>query len=260
MKRFLTIGCLLLFANLAAAEVKTEAVDYKFDGVTLKGHVFYDAAAKEKRPGVVVVHEWWGLNEYAKTRAKMLAELGYVAFCADMYGDGAVTEHPMKAGEMATTVRKNKDVWLGRANAAIEALQKRPEVDPHKLAIMGYCFGGTTALQVALTGNPDVKAAISFHGALPAVTADDAKKVKAKVLICHGADDTFIKEEAVAGLKAAFDAAKVDYDFQSYPGAVHSFTVKGADEKNIKGMAYNEEADKKSWAAMQKVLKEAFAK
>ncbi|QEL13171.1 dienelactone hydrolase family protein [Limnoglobus roseus] len=260
MKRVVSLICLVLLANLSPAAVKDHPIDYKFDGVTLKGHLFYDDAVKGPLPGVVVVHEWWGLDEYAKKRATMVAELGYVAFCADMYGDGAVTEHPMKAGEMAGMVRKNKDVWLGRANAAIETLQKQPQVDPKKIAIMGYCFGGTTSLMVALSGHADVKAAVSFHGALPAVTADDAKKVKAKVLVCHGADDSFIKDEAVAGFKKAFDDAKVHYEFESYPGAVHSFTVKGAEDRGIKGMAYNEEADKKSWASMQKVLKEAFAK
>ena len=260
MKRILSLGCVLMLANLSFAEVKTKAVDYKFDGVTLKGFLAYDDAAKEKRPGVVVVHEWWGLNDYAKKRATMLAELGYVAFCADMYGNGDVTEHPMKAGEMATMVRKNKDVWLGRAKAAIETLQHQEQVDAKKIAIMGYCFGGTTSIQIALTGHEDVKAAISFHGALPTPTAEEAKKIKCKVLICHGADDTFIKDETIAKLKAAFDEAKVAYTFESYPGAVHSFTVKEADAKNLKGMAYNEAADKKSWESMQKVLKEAFGK
>ncbi len=260
MNRVFSLGCLLLLANLSAAAVKDHPIDYQFDGVTLKGHLFYDEAVKGPLPGVVVVHEWWGLDDYAKKRAMMVAELGYVAFCADMYGDGKVVDHPKEAGEMSGMVRKNKDVWLGRAKAAIETLQKQPQVDPKKIAIMGYCFGGTTALQVALAGVPDVKAAISFHGALPAIKADDVNKVTAQVLVCHGADDAFIKEEVVAGFKKAFDDAKVPYTFESYPGAVHSFTVKGADDRGIKGMAYDEAADKKSWASMQKVLKETFAK
>jgi dienelactone hydrolase len=260
MNRILSLGCLLLLANFSAAEVKTKAIDYTFDGVTLKGMLAYDDAAQGKRPGVVVVHEWWGLNEDAKNRAKMLAGLGYVALCADMYGDGMVTEHPMKAGEMAGTVRKNIDVWRGRANAAIATLQKQEQVDAKNIAIMGYCFGGSTALQVALSGHGDVKAAISFHGALPTPTAEDAKKIKAKVLVCHGADDAFIKDEVIAKFKAALDEAKAPYTFESYPGAKHSFTVKGIDEKNVKGLEYNAEADKKSWEAMQKTLKEAFGK
>lgn len=260
MKRFLSLGCLLMLANLSLAEVKTKPVDYTYDGTTFKGFVVYDDAAKEKRPGVVVVHEWWGLNDYAKKRAEMLAKLGYVAFCADMYGDGAVTEHPTKAREMATAARKNKDAWLGRAKAAIETFQKQEQVDPKQIAIMGYCFGGSTALLVALGGHEDVKAAISFHGALPTPTAEEVKKVKAKILVCHGADDPFIAEEIVTKFKAAFDDAKVPYTFESYPDTVHSFTVKEADAKEIKGMAYNEAADKKSWASMQKVLKEAFGK
>ncbi len=260
MKRFLSLGCVLVFANLSVAEVKTNAVEYTYDGVTCKGFVAWDDAVKGKRPGVVVVHEWWGLNEDAKNRAKMLAGLGYVALCADMYGDGALTEHPSKAGEMATAVRKNADTWRGRAKAAIEKLQSHEDVDPRRIAIMGYCFGGSTAIQIALTGHPDVKAAISFHGALPTPTVDEAKKIKCKVLVCHGADDTFIKDETIAKFKAAFDEAKVPYTFESYPGAKHSFTVKGIDDKAVKGLEYNAEADKKSWESMQKVLKEAFAK
>lgn len=260
MKRFLALGGLLLFANLSNAEVKLKPVEYTFDGVTCKGFVAADDAAKEARPGIVVVHEWWGLNEDAKNRAKMLAELGYVALCADMYGDGALTEHPSKAGEMATAVRKNAETWRGRAKAAIETLQKQDGVDPKRIAIMGYCFGGSTSIQIALTGHPDVKAAISFHGALPTPTAEEAKKIKCKVLVCHGADDTFIKDETIAKFKAAFDEAKVPYTFESYPGAKHSFTVKGIDDKAVKGLEYNAEADKKSWESLQRVLKEAFAK
>jgi dienelactone hydrolase len=260
MKRLLSLAMLVFTTNFASAEVKTKAIDYTFDGVVCKGFVAWDDAVKGRRPGVVVVHEWWGLNEDAKDRAKMLAGLGYVAFCADMYGDGALTEHPSKAGEMATAVRKNIDTWRGRAKAAIEKLQSHENVDPKKIAIMGYCFGGSTSLQIAMTGHPDVKAAISFHGALPTPTVKDAKKIKCKVLVCHGADDGFIKEETITKFKAAFDEAKVDYAFESYPGAKHSFTVKGIDDKAVKGLEYNAEADKKSWDSLQKVLKEAFGK
>lgn len=259
MKRLLSIGCLLMLCNLASAVVKTQAVEYSFDGVVCKGFVAYDDAVQEKRPGVVVVHEWWGLNEDAKNRAKMLAGLGYVALCADMYGEGQLTEHPSKAGEMATAVRKNIETWRGRAKAAIEKLQSHEKVDPKRIAIMGYCFGGSTALQIAMTGHPDIKAAISFHGALPTPTVDEAKKIRCRVLICHGADDSFIKEETISKFKSALDEAKVNYTFESYPGAKHSFTVKGIDDKAVKGLEYNEEADKRSWASLQKLLKEVFA-
>ncbi len=260
MKRSLALGCLLMLANLSSAEIKSKAIDYQHEGVTCKGVLFYDDAATESRPGVVVVHEWWGLNDYAKKRGEMLAKLGYVAFCADMYGEGAVTEHPMKAGEMASMVRKNAASWRGRALAAIEVLQKQKGVNAKKIAIMGYCFGGSTAIQMALTGHPDLKAAISFHGALPTPTVEAAKKVRCPVLVCHGADDAFIPEATIAKFRKAFDDAEVKYTFESYPGAVHSFTVKEADEKMIKGMAYNEAADKKSWESMQKLLKDVFAK
>ncbi len=260
MKSLASLGCLLLLTQFSTAEIKTKAVDYTADGVTCKGFVAWDDAIQGKRPGVVVVHEWWGLNEDAKNRAKMLAGLGYVALCADMYGDGALTEHPSKAGEMASAVRKNIDSWRGRAKAAIEKLQSHENVEKNKIAIMGYCFGGSTSLQIAMTGHPDVKAAISFHGALPTPTVEEAKKIQCKVLVCHGADDSFIEEETIAKFKSAFNEAKVDYTFESYPGAKHSFTVKGIDDKAVKGLEYNAEADKKSWDSMQKVLKEAFGK
>jgi dienelactone hydrolase len=258
MRRLLTLAAMLMLSPFALGEVKTQAIDYQFDGITLKGFLAYDEATKDKRPGVVVVHEWWGLNDYAKSRAKMLAELGYVAFCADMYGNGDVTDHPKKAGELATLVRKNADVWRGRAMAAIKTLQAQP--DAKQIAILGYCFGGSTALQVALSGAADVKAAISFHGALPTPSADDVKAVKCKVLVCHGADDKFIPDATIEKFKSAFDTAKVPYTFESYPGAVHSFTVKEADKVGNPGMKYNEAADQKSWAAMKATLKEAFAK
>ena len=222
--------------------------------------VYYDDATADKRPGVMVVHEWWGLNDYAKHRAEMLAKLGYVALACDMYGDAKNTEHPEDARKMAPEVRMNKDVWMGRANAGLKVLKDHKVCDPKKLAVMGYCFGGTTSLNIALAGTEDVLAVVSFHGALPAPTADEVKKVKAKVVVCHGADDPFIPADAVAKFKKAFDDAGVKYTFEAYPGAVHSFTVKDSEKKMLTGMAYNQAADEKSWATMQAAFKEVFGK
>ena len=243
----------------AVAAVKTQTVEYTYAETKLKGFLAYDDAVKEKRPGVLVVHEWWGLDDYAKMRAEMLAKLGYVAFCPDMYGDGKATEHPKEANEMASSVRKNVKVWQGRAAAGLKVLAEQPQVDATKLAAIGYCFGGATALQLAYTG-ADLKAVVTFHAALPAPSDAEAKAVKGKVLVNHGADDFFIKPEAITAFKAKLEAAKVPLQFESYPGAVHSFTVKGADKKEIKGMAYNAEADEKSWAAMLKVFGDVFGK
>jgi dienelactone hydrolase len=249
----------LLLAGTAGAAVKTKDIEYDHGGTKFKGYLAYDDAAKEKRPGVLVVHEWWGLDDYAKRRATQLAELGYVAFCPDMYGGGKVVEHPKEAGKMAQTVRMNVKDWQERAAAGLKVLTSQEQVDATKLAAIGYCFGGSTCLQLAYTG-ADLKAVVTFHAALPTPTPDQAKAIKAKVLVCHGADDKFIPQDAIDKFKAALDAAKVDYKFESYPGAVHSFTVKEADAKKIDGMAYNEAADKKSWQQMQDLFKTTLGK
>lgn len=259
MRAFFTLGLMMLLGSTAQAELKTETIDYKFDGVTLKGYVAYDAKLTGKRPAVLIVHEWWGLNDYAKKRANMLAEMGYVAFCVDMYGDGKTTEHPQQAGEMATLVRKNLDVWRGRATAGLKVLTDMPQVDKSKVAAIGYCFGGSTALQLAYSG-ADLVAVATFHAALPTPSAEEAKSIKAKVLICTGADDTFIPEASITKFKTALTEAKVPLQFESYPGAVHSFTVKGIDEKKIPGIAYNEAAEQKSWASMKELFQATLGK
>jgi dienelactone hydrolase len=239
--------------------VKTKKVEYKFDGITFIGELAWDDASTEKRPGVLVVHEWWGLNDYAKMRAQQLAKMGYVAFACDMYGGGKVVDHPKDAGEMATSVRKNVDIWRGRAKEAFKVLTDFELTDKTRCAAMGYCFGGTTAIQLAASG-ADLKAVVTFHSALPKLSADDAKAIKAKVLVCHGADDKFIMPDAITGFKKALEEAKVPLDFQEYKGAVHSFTVKGADDHKIDGMAYNKDADEKSWASMKALFADVFKK
>jgi len=250
---------MLLVAGLASAAVKTSKVEYEVDGTKHIGYLAYDDAAKGKQPGVLVFHEWWGLDDYAKKRAEQLAGLGYVAFCADMYGEGKVTEHPKDAGKMAQAVRMNAKVWLSRAEAALKKLQSFEGLDKDKIAAIGYCFGGSTALTLAYSGAP-IKAVTTFHAALPTPSAEQAKAIKAQILVCHGADDFFIPKEAIEKFKAALDGAKVKYHFESYPGTVHSFTVPGADKKEIKGMAYNEEADKKSWQQMRDLFKETLGR
>src|SRR5262245_4840688 len=184
----------LLAGATARAEVKTKTVTYTHDGVTLKGYLAWDDAIKGKRPGVLVVHEWWGLNDYAKKRAEQLAGLGYVAFAPDMYGEGKSTTSTKEAGAMAGEVRKDPKVWLGRALAGLKILQDHELVDAKKIASIGYCFGGSTSLQLAHAG-ADLACIVSFHGALMPPTEEQVKGIKAKILICHGAADSFIKEE-----------------------------------------------------------------
>ena len=249
----------LLGVGSIDAGVKTKTIEYDHDGTKFVGFLAYDDATNDKRPGVLVVHEWWGLNEYAKKRATMLAEMGYVAFCPDMYGNGQVTEHPKEAGKMAQTVRMNVATWQARAKAGLKVLTSQEQTDTKNLAAIGYCFGGSTALQLAYVGS-DLKAVCTFHAALPTPTDEQAKAIKAKILICHGADDAFISKESIEKFKKGLDHAKAKYQFESYPGAVHSFTVPEADKKELKGMAYNEAADKKSWQQMKDLFKEAFGK
>jgi dienelactone hydrolase len=253
----LTLTLVLTLPGLAA--VQTKDMTYEFDGVKFNGQLVWDDAVQGKRPGVLVVHEWWGLDDYAKGRAKQLAGMGYVAFACDMYGNGKHVDHPMDAQGLATSVRKNVDVWRGRALAALKVLAENEHVDSSKLAAIGYCFGGSTCLQLAYSG-ADLKAIATFHAALPTPKPEEAKAVKPKVLVCHGADDEFIPPDAIDKFKAALKDAGKDLRFESYPGAVHSFTVPGADKHMIKGMAYNADADKKSWAAMTALFEETLKK
>jgi len=253
----LAVAMIAASAVAARAEVKTRTISYEYGGVTFKGHLAWDAAAEGKRPGVLVVHEWWGLNDYARKRAEQLAGLGYVAFACDMYGEGKHTEHPNEAGQFAGEVRKNVKVWQGRAQAALKVLTEQPQVDADKLAAIGYCFGGSTALQLAYTG-ADLKAVVTFHAALPVPDAEQSKAIKAKLLICHGAADRFIPEETAAKFRAALEEAKVDYAMVYLGNAKHSFTVKDIDAKGVNGLAYNAEADRRSWQYMRLLFNEVF--
>jgi dienelactone hydrolase len=253
----LATAVLLICVSTIQAEVRTKTVDYSFDGVNLKGHLAWDDAVQGKRPTVLVVHEWWGLNDYAKKRAEKLAALGYVALACDMYGEGKFTVHPEEAGKMAGEVRKNMKTWQGRAQAALKVLQDHELVDARRVAAIGYCFGGATALELAYTG-ADLAAVVTFHGALPVPDPEQAKAIKAKVLICHGALDSFIPEATIQKVRDAFEKAKVDYEMNYYGGAVHSFTVPEADKAGMKGIAYNAPADHRSWKSMLRLFDEVF--
>jgi dienelactone hydrolase len=242
---------------VARAEVKTKMISYEYGAMTFKGHLAWDDAAQGKRPGILVLHEWWGLNDYARKRAEQLAGLGYVAFAGDMYGEGKTTEHPKEAGQFATEVRSNVAVWQGRARAALKVLAEQPQVDAGKLAAIGYCFGGSTALELAYTG-ADLKAVATFHAALPVPDAEQARAIKAKVLVNHGAADKFIPEETAVKFRTALEEAKVDYTMVYHGGAVHSFTVRGIEQRNVPGLAYNAQADHRSWEYMLLLFRDVF--
>jgi dienelactone hydrolase len=259
LRLLLPVLLLAADAGLAHGAVVVQRIKYRYGGVTLQGFLAWDNAIQGKRPGVLVVHEWWGLNEYAEKRAKDLAKLGYVAFAADMYGEGKTTEHPKEAMQFAGEVRKNVKVWQGRARAGLKILRDNPHVDPDRLAAIGYCFGGSTALELAYSG-ADLKAVVTFHAALPVPDPEQAKAIKAKVMICHGAADKFIPEDTIQKFRAALEEARVDYQMIYFGGAVHSFSVPGADRHKLPGIAYNAEADRRSWRYMQVLFREVFGK
>jgi dienelactone hydrolase len=250
------VAALLIVAwsGAAHAAVKLEPVEYKQGDVTLKGQLAYDDAAKDKRPGVIVVHEWWGLNDYAKKRATMLAEAGYVALAVDMYGDGKTTVHPEDAGAWATAVRANAKTGMDRFMAGYNLLKSNPHVDPAHISAIGYCFGGGVVLTAALSGAP-LDAVVSFHGSLP--TDPATGKVTARILACHGAADPFSTPEQVAGFMKVVTDAGADWQFVFYANAKHSFTNPNAGSYGMPQLEYNANADKRSWAAMLNFLAES---
>ncbi|WP_299896635.1 dienelactone hydrolase family protein [uncultured Aquimarina sp.] len=246
-------------SNYKTIQVKGEEVTYASDSTSLKGYIAFDENNKEKRPGILVIHEWWGHNEYVRERADMLASLGYTALAVDMYGDGKLAEHPDDAMKFAGSVMKNLPEAEARFNAAIELLKKHESVDGEKIAAIGYCFGGSVALAMANSG-ADLDAVAAFHsGVSLSIMPND--KLKARVLVCNGADDPFIKEETVTVFKTAMDSIGATYEYISYPGVKHSFTSKAADanaEKFNLALAYDAEADEKSWNSLQELLAETF--
>jgi dienelactone hydrolase len=253
LKTLAFIFSMLCMAAVAGAEVRLDPVEYKQGDTTLRGWIAYDTAAKDKRPGVIVVHEWWGLNDYSKMRAKMLAEAGYVAFAADMYGDGKVTEHPQEAGEWSGAFAKNKEMAAARFHAALAQFKADSHVDPEHIAAIGYCFGGSVVLGMAMDG-ADLDGVASFHGGLPVEPASG--KITASILVCHGAADAFATHEQIQTFQKNLADAGADFEFISYGNAKHSFTNPGADKRGIPGLAYNEKADKRSWQTLLGFLAE----
>jgi dienelactone hydrolase len=253
------LAVVLLFASAVEAAVQTKKITYKHGDLICQGFLAWDDAIQGTRPGVLVVHEFWGLNEYARSRAEQLAKLGYIAFAADMYGEGKTAAHPMEASQMAGKVRANVEDWRKRATEALDVLKAQPQCDKTKLAAIGYCFGGSTALQLAYSG-ADLKAVVTFHAALMPPTPEEAKNIKATILVCNGADDSFIMPDAIKKFRDALDKAGVKYEFVNYPGAHHSFTVPDADKHNNPNMKYDKKADEDSWQRMKALFAEKFGK
>ena len=258
----LLLGLFVMAASVEGA-VQSKKVTYKHGDVDCYGYLAWDDAIEGPRPGVLVFHEFWGLDDYAKRRVDQLAKLGYVACAADLYGVGKLVYHPKDASAMSGQIRSNAEDWKKRGVEALEVLKAQPQCDPTKLAAIGYCLGGSTVQQLAFAGT-DLKAVVSFHGGLIVPTADQVKAVKSAILICHGADDPLIPADKVKEFRGALDKNGGKYTFKAYEGARHSFTVPEADataEKfKLDGLRYNKAADETSWDDMRALFKETLGK
>ncbi len=242
---------LLALATPTLAEVETRTLRYRDGDVELVGMLARDPAFEGPRPAVLLVHEWWGLNPYARRRARQLAALGYVTLAVDMYGEGRATQHPEQARTWVSEVTANVETWRRRAALGLARLRAQPGVDAQRVFAIGYCFGGSTVLQLAWSG-ADLAGVVTFHGgAVPIPTPAEARGARARVLLLEGAEDPFVPPGHFEKLRGVLDAAGVEHELVLYPGAKHSFSSKEADTRGIDGIAYDPEADRKSWARMR---------
>jgi dienelactone hydrolase len=252
----IAMGVLLMSLGIQA-KIVTKDVVYKDGDTTLEGFLAYDDSMKGPRPGVLVVHAWMGLGEQVKRRCRMLAEMGYVAFAADVYGKGVRPSTRGEAAKLAGGYKADRPLLRRRVRVALEQLAEKPRVDPGKLAAIGYCFGGTAVLELARSG-ADVRGTVSFHGGLDSLHPEDARNIKGRVLVLHGADDPTISAADEAAFRDELRKAAVDWEMVYYGGAVHSFTDPYAGHDNSKGAAYNARADEWSWRAMRTFLQDLF--
>jgi len=253
----LATAVVLLSLSPNSATVKTREIEYRQGETALQGFVAWDDAARGRRPGVLVVHEWWGLNEHARNQARRLAEAGYVGFALDMYGKGKVTTHPQDAQALVSEVTKDPAVLAARFNAALEQLKRDPHVDTTRIAAIGYCFGGAVVLGMARAG-ADLAAVVTFHGALATTSPAQPGKVKARVLVLAGGADPFVPPEQLEAFKREMQAAGARFEVTTYPGAKHGFTNPDAAKYGMPQLAYDAAADRESWAAMLKLFREIW--
>ena len=247
----LTLG----IALTAQAQIHTETIEYKQGDAVLEGYLAYDSSIKGPRPGVLIVHQWKGLTDYEKKRAEMLARLGYTAFALDIYGKGIRPKSNQEAGAQAGKYKSNRDLLRARVQAGLAVLQRHELTDPRRVAAIGYCFGGTTVIELARSG-ADIAGVVSFHGGLDSPHPEDGKNIKCKVLALQGADDPFVPAKDLAAFEDEMRQAKVDWQLVKYGGAVHSYTEKEAGNNPQAGAAYNEKADRRSWEAMKEFFGE----
>jgi dienelactone hydrolase len=245
-------------ANPAYSEIKTADVIFTAGQVESHSFLAYDEHALGRRPGVLVVPEWWGLNDYTRTRARMLARLGYTALAVDIYGGGKLTRDPAQAKAWATQLETgDRSELRRRIAAALARLKSDPRADPARTAAIGYCFGGTTVLELARSG-ADLESVVSFHGHLATSAPAQAGAVKARILVCVGADDPFVPPDQVEAFEREMKAAAAHWEVNVYSGAQHAFTNPGANQYRVPGLAYNRDADQSSWDAMQDFFKQTL--
>ncbi|WP_016952472.1 dienelactone hydrolase family protein [Anabaena sp. PCC 7108] len=253
---FFTPVVMLLSAGDVLAAIRTQNIEYKQGNTILEGYLAYDDAIKGKRPGVLVVHDWTGLQTFTKKRTEQLAKLGYVAFAADIYGKGVRPKNQQESGTQATIYRQDRKLLRQRVTAGLQVLQNYQLTDPKRIAAIGYCFGGGTVLELARSG-ANIQGVVSFHGNLDTPNPADAKNIKSKVLVLHGADDPFVPKEQLQGFENEMRQANVDWQLISYGGAVHAFTNPEA-KNDPKGALYNPIAEQRSWKAMRQFFGEIF--
>jgi dienelactone hydrolase len=248
---------IILMATEVQAKMMSKTVEYQQDGTVLQGFLVYDDSLQEKQPGILVVPEWWGLNDFAKDIARQLAVLGYVALAADMYGGGYVTTDREEAAKLAA-IRDDPPLLRARAQAGLQALAADPHVDPKRLAAIGFCFGGTTVLQLAYSG-ADLSGVVSFHGGLPQASPEDLKRITAAILVLHGADDSHVPMTDLTAFEEALRQAKLDWQIVCFSGAVHGYMNPANGDNPASGVAYQAVAARRSWQYMQDFFREIFA-
>ncbi len=258
MKNYmLTLVLLLVLLSPLGAAILEKEVEYKIDGIVHQGFVFFDDTNTKLRSGILIVHEWKGIGDHVMQSGRELAKLGYIAFAADIYGKGVRPSSNQEAAKVAGSYKKDRQLLRSKVLAGLEQLKKQPLVDSSKIGAIGYCFGGTTVLELARSGYK-LDGVVSFHGGLDSSNAEEAKNIKCKVLVLHGADDPHVSEKERLDFISEMRATKVDWQLVQYGNAVHSFTNKGAGTDNSRGAAYNEKAASRSWEAMKAFFNEIF--
>jgi dienelactone hydrolase len=256
-RMMLAVGMLLSLASQVQADIRMQTVEYKDGDNVLKGYLAYDDATEDFRPGVVIFPEWWGVTDYPKHRADQLAKMGYVAFVGDIYGNGETTDDPKKAGALAGPFLTDRKSMRRRSQLALDTLLSQKYVDKSRVAAIGYCFGGTCALELARAGAP-LSGVVSFHGGLGRTADEGPDKITAKILICHGGADPLVPPPVLADFEAEMVETGTNYQINIYSGAKHAFTNPASDSHHIPGIGYNQQADRRSWSAMKDFFEEIF--